>query len=88
MAATWGVRRDAEGLEDAMEKHPAVRSSYVLREQFFDPGGWELQNMLCLARLMIEAALKRQETRGCHVRVDFPEPNEMWCRHQTFRRGG
>ena len=82
-----GVRRDAEGLEDAMENIQQW-SSYVLREQFFDPGGWELQNMLCVARLMIEAALKRQETRGCHVRVDFPEQNETWCRHQTFRRDG
>ncbi len=80
-----GVRRDAEGLEDAVEN---IRrwSGYVLAEQFYDPGGWELQNMLCVARLMIDAALARRETRGCHVRVDFPNPDEAWCRHTTFRR--
>ena len=30
---------------------------YVLARQFTDPDGWELQNMLTVARLMIEAAL-------------------------------
>jgi len=56
----------------------------VLADQFFDPGGWELQNMLCVGRLMIEAALERQETRGCHVRMDFPETDESWCRRIRF----
>ncbi len=80
-----GVRRDAEGLEDAVENIQHW-SSYVLADQFFDPGGWELQNMLCIARQMIEGALRREETRGCHVRLDFPQPDEAWCRHSTFRR--
>ncbi len=80
-----GVRRDAEGLEDAAEN---IRrwSSYVLADQFFDPGGWELQNMLCVARLMVEAALQRKETRGSHVRMDYPGTEEALCRHLTFRR--
>ena len=80
-----GVRRDAEGLEDAIESINRW-SSYVLADQFFDPGGWELQNMLCTGRLMIEAALKREETRGCHVRLDFPDADDAWTRHTTFRR--
>jgi len=80
-----GVRRDAEGLEDAVESI-GHWSSYVLADQFFDPGGWELQNMLCVGRIMIEAALQREETRGCHVRVDFPGTDDSWARHATFRR--
>jgi L-aspartate oxidase len=44
--------------------------------------------MLCVARLMIHAALARTETRGCHVRTDFPKrDDEHWTRHITFRRG-
>jgi len=59
----------------------------VLPRQFSDPTGWELQNMLCAARLMIQAALARQETRGCHVRTDFPERDDAgWNRHLSFRR--
>ena len=61
---------------------------YVLPRQFSDPTGWELQNMLTAARLMIEAALAREETRGCHIRTDFPDPDDAhWNRHNTFRRG-
>jgi L-aspartate oxidase len=80
-----GVRRDAEGLTDATESINHW-CRYVLSRQFSDPGGWELQNMLCLARLMIEAALKRQESRGAHVRTDFPNTDdEQWNRHVTFK---
>ncbi|GAF93387.1 unnamed protein product, partial [marine sediment metagenome] len=70
-----GVRRDADGLREALENVERW-SSYVLEQQFADPTGWELQNMLCVARLMITAALDREETRGCHVRTDYPDLDE------------
>ncbi len=79
-----GVRRDAEGLSEALENINRW-CRYVLGRQFCDPGGWELQNMLCIARLMIEAALARQETRGAHVRTDFPKTDHKHLnRHTTF----
>ncbi|MEE8451476.1 MAG: FAD-binding protein, partial [Thermoguttaceae bacterium] len=78
-----GVRRDAEGLEEASENIDHW-SRYVLDRQFSDPAGWELQNMLCVARLMIDAARLRQESRGAHVRTDFPEIDDAhWNRHLT-----
>ncbi len=81
-----GVRRDAEGLGEAAENIDRWRR-YVLGRQFSDPTGWELQNMLCVARLMISAALLREETRGAHVRTDFPEADDAyWNRHTTFAR--
>ncbi|MEN6405063.1 MAG: L-aspartate oxidase [Thermoguttaceae bacterium] len=85
MWRNMGARRDAEGLTEALEniKH---WGRYVLPRQFADPTGWELQNMLCDARLMIEAALLRQETRGAHFRVDFPNTDDQWQRHTSFRR--
>ena len=83
-----GVRRDAEGLREAVDNIDHW-SRYVLALQFSDPAGWELQNMLSVARLMMEAALKRQETRGCHVRIDFPEQDDQrWNRRLTHRREG
>jgi len=81
-----GVRRDAEGLREASESLNRW-CRYVLPRQFADPTGWELQNMLCVSRLMIEAALERQETRGAQFRLDFPRIDEShWHRHITFRR--
>ncbi len=81
-----GVRRDADGLAEAIESLNHW-CRYVLPRQFADPTGWELQNMLCIARLMILAAQNRQESRGAHVRTDFPQSDDArWKRHLAFRR--
>ncbi len=86
MWRNMGVRREAEGLQEARASIDHW-SRYVLPRQFNDPVGWELQNMLCAARLMIDAAIDREETRGAHVRLDFPETDDAhWNRHLTFRR--
>ena len=81
-----GVRREADGLREAAENIQHW-CRYVLARQFADPPGWELQNILCIARLMIEAALQREESRGAQVRTDFPNlDDEHWQRHIAFRR--
>lgn len=46
----------------------------------------ELSNLLLCARLMTEAALLREESRGAHFRTDFPEPSPQWQRHIVFTR--
>ena len=85
MWRNMGVRREAEGLEEALATIDHW-SRYVLPRQFADPTGWELQNMLCVSRLMIDAAIQRKETRGAHVRLDFPQTDDVrWKRHITFR---
>ena len=81
-----GIRRDGPALAEALE-NVDFWCSYVLPQQFVDPDGWELQNMLVVARVMIAAALEREESRGVHLRQDFPELDEAhWRRHISFRR--
>ena len=80
------VRRDGEGLAEAAENLDRW-CHYVLARQFSDPTGWELQNMLCVARLLVSAAIAREESRGAHVRTDFPDRDDRkWARHITFAR--
>jgi len=83
-----GLRRDAEGLGEAAE-NIAGWCRYVLSRQFSNPIGWELQDMLTVAGLMIEAASLRSETRGGHVRTDYPDQDdEHWTCHIAFHRDG
>jgi L-aspartate oxidase len=83
-----GIERDADGLRYAAESIE-LWSRYVLDQVFADPGGWELQNMLVLGRLMAHAALRRRESRGVHFRRDFPRTDDRrWRVHVAFRRNG
>ncbi len=80
-----GVRRNQALLEEAAESIDNWRK-YVLIQQFDSQNGWELQNMLTVARVMVAAALQRQESRGVHLRTDFRETEPSWVRHLSFRR--
>jgi L-aspartate oxidase len=81
-----GVRRGQDHLDEAADTIDRW-CRYVLDRQFSDADGWELQNMLTVARITIEAARQRQETRGVHLRIDFPErDDEHWKRRIAFRR--
>lgn len=55
---------------------------YVLDREFDARPGWELQNLLTIARLMIWSAEKREESRGVHFRCDFPTRDDQnWQQH-------
>jgi L-aspartate oxidase len=81
-----GIERDDDGLAEA-EKSIDFWCSYVMAREFAFRGGWELQNMLTLAKSITVAARRRQESRGVHYRSDFPETDdEHWNTHITFQR--
>ncbi len=45
--------------------------------------------MLTVASLMVESALERTESRGVHLRSDFPDADdEHWQRHLSVVRQG
>ena len=83
-----GVRRNGQQLHEAAQ---TIENwcRYVLVRQFDQPPGWELQNMLIVAQIMVQAALSREESRGVHLRTDFPQADDQhWKRHLLFRREG
>jgi len=80
-----GGRRERDGMVEAVEDVERW-CGYVLPRQFNHPQGWELQNMLTVARLIIQASLDREESRGCHFRMDFPSPRDDWQqKHIVFQ---
>jgi L-aspartate oxidase len=54
--------------------HPGDRTSH------------ELNNLVLCARLVTEAALLREESRGAHFRTDFPQASPEWQKHIVFRK--
>lgn len=50
-----------------------------------DRASYELTNLVAGARLMAEAALLREESRGAHFRTDFPQTSTAWEKHITFK---
>ncbi|MGC6449679.1 MAG: L-aspartate oxidase [Pirellulaceae bacterium] len=82
-----GVRRQADTLKEALETIDRWRR-YVLPAQFTSLQGWELQNMLTVARIMVDAAFQREESRGVHLRTDFPGLDDNWDRHLRISKSG
>jgi L-aspartate oxidase len=86
MVRHMGVTRDRAGLEQA-KTDVAFWCRYVLPREFDTRAGWELQNLLTIARLMIQSALEREESRGVHCRSDYPRrDDEHWQRHLVCPR--
>jgi L-aspartate oxidase len=51
-----------------------------------DRPSYELSNLVLCARLVTEAALLREESRGAHFRTDFPQTSPEWQRHIVLRK--
>lgn len=80
-----GVRRERERLQEALG---GIRSyaRYVLPHRFDMPEGWELQNLLTVSHLMAQGAMERCESRGVHMRSDYPaKDNEAWRMHLGYQ---
>ena len=81
-----GIERNGEHLREVAEMF-AFWSRYTLDKIFDDRRGWEVQNMLQVGALIARAADWREESRGTHFRLDFPEPVERFRVHDRWLRG-
>lgn len=82
MGREAGVVRHKQRLADA-KQHLSRWSHYLLKEHMPHAEGWELQNMLTVAALVVESALLREESRGAHYREDFPQ-TETIAKHSVM----
>jgi L-aspartate oxidase len=81
MVRHMGIVRDRRRMAEA-KRDVEFWQRYVLTREFELRAGWELQNLLTVARLMIDSALAREESRGTHFRGDFPTRDDNhWKRH-------
>jgi L-aspartate oxidase len=84
-----GLVRNGKGLQTALASLDELEARYgqpntspeLLREAI------ELANMICVARLVVQSALTREESRGAHYRTDFPATDtEHWQYHILLRQ--
>ena len=81
-----GIEREAAALEESEERID-FWSSYLLDREFASPAGWQVQNMLTVAKIITFAARMRTESRGAHHRSDFPDTDDLnWKRHLIIKR--
>lgn len=80
-----GIERDDHGLDAALQR-VEFWDRYVGPLEFNQIKGWELQNMLLVAQLMIRSAQSRTETRGVHTRSDFPDTDPHQADHICLHR--
>ncbi|MCY0935502.1 L-aspartate oxidase [Streptomyces sp. H34-S4] len=87
-----GVLRSAESLRRAADALEALYATALTeletRGKTAVPGTgtWEATNLLCVARVLVAAAQRRAETRGCHWREDHPDRDDTdWRRHLVVR---
>jgi len=66
-----GLRRLGRIEEEVKAYHPGPSPLDVTRIL-------DLRQGLVTARVILEAALRREETRGAHSRIDFPNQDEKW----------
>jgi len=95
MEADCGVFRTEAVLADGLRKVGALAERMAdvrLRDhsRLFNTArieAMELENLMDCALATVAAALARQESRGAHTRIDYPQRDDVhWLRHSLYHR--
>ncbi|MFH1487189.1 MAG: L-aspartate oxidase [Chloroflexota bacterium] len=78
-----GMVREGSELKEAAS---SLATWEALLGKPLDRPYYELCNMVLTGRIMAEAALMREESRGAHFRSDLPESSPAWQRHMVFKK--
>ena len=74
-----GILRTREGLERALKEFGQIASAPLLAGP---------RNFVTVAAIIARSALWREESRGAHYRLDFPQRDDArWRVHSVIREG-
>lgn len=80
-----GILRSEHSLLTAIEKIDELKSEFPRDSKCLSKEEYELKNMLVVAELIINSALKRKESRGAHYRLDYLNTDEE-CVHSCVTK--
>ena len=73
MMKNLGIVRNKSGLEEAVKKFEEIEKKYENIKN--DYNLLKIKSSATICRLITRAALTREESRGGHIRTDFPKEN-------------
>jgi L-aspartate oxidase len=82
-----GVFRDRQGLSRALDVLDAawqMSEDHLMAGTALGPDTWRVLSLLAVGRLIVRAALRREESRGAHSRTDFPARNDVVWRQRAY----
>ncbi len=86
MSRKVGILRNRSGLEEASE----FVQFHIENENIYnkaDKDTVEFANMLTVASLIVKSAAIREESRGTHLRLDFPDKDDKnWKKHIILKK--
>jgi L-aspartate oxidase len=87
MSASAGVFRDRAGLTRALETLTTACEAIEAAEaagRRLDAAAWRVASLTTVARLVVRAALRREESRGAHARTDFPDRDDLHWNRRVY----
>ncbi len=95
MQVNVSIVRIKERLEEGIRKLEAMKQDYkevkAPGASQFNPGWHEalgLRNLLITSEAVARAALMREESRGAHTRIDFPDEMDEWLKYNIVTSKG
>jgi L-aspartate oxidase len=79
-----GIVRNREGLEEAARELSKLSDSLGELSGYY---GSKLRMIIEVSSVITRFALLREESRGVHIREDFPEEDSGWRKHIVLRKG-
>jgi L-aspartate oxidase len=77
-----GIVRSDDGLKKVLAQIEKIASS---KDELNGYYGFKLQNILDVCSLIAKSALLRIESRGAHIREDFPNEDPVWKAHIVLK---
>ena len=87
-----GITRTAEKLNEGIsgvDYYISISDKLIFDSDVSPYVGYSIRPMLLLARAILTSALERKETRGAHIRDDYPKRSAEYdrCSVCTYQNG-
>ena len=78
-----GIIRKEEELNKAFEQIQKLEESSNKLNNFYSI---QINNIITVCLLITKSALRREESRGAHIREKFPQESDDWQKHIVWQK--